>query len=68
MMFAESSSLAWFYEETFRWGQIATRNVLVSTFGDLQSTGQRALFFEYLGREGNKPALGTPNPIKTDTL
>ena len=22
-MFAESSSLAWFYEETFRWGQLA---------------------------------------------
>ena len=22
-MFAESSSLAWFYEETFRWGQMA---------------------------------------------
>ncbi|MBL3561122.1 hypothetical protein [Rhodovulum sulfidophilum] len=35
----------------------AARSVLVSTFGDLQSMGQRALFFEYLGREGNKPAL-----------
>lgn len=35
----------------------AARNVLVSTFGDLHSAGQRALFFEYLGREGNKPAL-----------
>lgn len=35
----------------------AARSVLVSTFGDLQSAGQRALFFEYLGREGNKPAL-----------
>ena len=35
----------------------AARSVLVTTFGDLQSAGQRALFFEYLGREGNKPAL-----------
>jgi len=35
----------------------AARSVLVSTFGDLQSAGQRALFFEYLGREGNTPAL-----------
>ncbi len=35
----------------------AARSVLLSTFGDLQSAGQRALFFEYLGREGNKPAL-----------
>lgn len=35
----------------------AARNLLASTFGDLQSAGQRALFFEYLGREGNKPAL-----------
>lgn len=35
----------------------AARSVLISTFGDLQSAGQRALFFEYLGREGNKPAL-----------
>ena len=35
----------------------AARSVLFSTFGDLQSAGQRALFFEYLGREGNKPAL-----------
>lgn len=36
----------------------AARSVLVSTFGDLQSAGQRALFFEYLGHEKNKPALG----------
>jgi len=35
----------------------AARSVLTSTFGDLQSAGQRALFFEYLGRDGNKPAL-----------
>tara|TARA_R110002049_G_scaffold309295_1_gene520415 strand:- start:176 stop:4549 length:4374 start_codon:yes stop_codon:yes gene_type:complete len=35
----------------------AARNVVFSTFGDLQSAGQRSLFFEYLGREGNKPAL-----------
>ena len=35
----------------------AARNVLVSTFGDLQNAGQRSLFFEYLGREGNEPAL-----------
>lgn len=35
----------------------AASNVLVSTFGDLQSAGQRALFLEYIGREGNKPAL-----------
>ena len=25
-MFAESSSLAWFYEETFRWGQLGPRS------------------------------------------
>jgi hypothetical protein len=35
----------------------AARCVLVSTFGNLQSAGQRALFFKYLGREGNKPSL-----------
>lgn len=35
----------------------AARNIMVSTFGDLQGGGQRALFFEYLGREGNKPSL-----------
>lgn len=35
----------------------AARSVLISTFGDLQSAGQKALFLEYLGREGNKPAL-----------
>ncbi|MGV1754050.1 hypothetical protein [Agrobacterium sp. CG674] len=35
----------------------ATKKVLISTFGDLHSAGQSALFFEYLGREGNKPAL-----------
>ncbi len=35
----------------------AARSLLVSTFDDLESAGQRALFFEYLGREGNKPAL-----------
>ncbi|SDX47613.1 hypothetical protein [Litoreibacter albidus] len=36
----------------------AAKHVLASTFGDLHSAGQKALFFEYLGREGNKPALG----------
>ncbi|WP_246301969.1 NACHT domain-containing protein [Mycoplana rhizolycopersici] len=35
----------------------AAKNVLVTTFGDLHSVGQRALFLEYLGREGHKPAL-----------
>ncbi|MDJ0627019.1 MAG: hypothetical protein QNJ44_02065 [Rhodobacter sp.] len=35
----------------------AAKSVLLSTFGDLHSAGQRALYFEYLGREGNKPAL-----------
>ena len=35
----------------------AARNVLVAPFGNLQYTSQRALFFEYLGREGNGPAL-----------
>jgi hypothetical protein len=35
----------------------AARSVLASTFGDLRSAVQKALFFEYLGREGNKPAL-----------
>ena len=45
----------------------AARSVLVSTFGDLQSTGQKALFFEYLGREGNKPALEEgSNPVRSE--
>jgi hypothetical protein len=35
----------------------ATKSVLASAFGDLGSSAQKALFFEYLGREGNKPAL-----------
>ncbi len=35
----------------------AAKNMLVLSFGDLRSIGQRALFLEYLGREGNKPAL-----------
>ena len=26
-MFAESSSLAWFYEETFRWGPLSTEGI-----------------------------------------
>jgi len=44
----------------------AARSVLVSTFGDLQSAGQRALFFEYLGREGNKPSLEEgSNPVRS---
>lgn len=43
----------------------AAKSVLVSTFGDLQSAGQKALFFEYLGREGNKPALEEgPAPVR----
>ncbi|AUQ68390.1 hypothetical protein [Phaeobacter inhibens] len=44
----------------------AARSVLVSTFGDLQSAGQRALFFEYLGREGNNPSLEEgSNPVRS---
>jgi hypothetical protein len=35
----------------------AAKSLLISTFADLQSAGQRALFVEYLGRERDKPVL-----------
>lgn len=35
----------------------AARSILALTFGDLHGVGLRALFFEFLGREGNKPAM-----------
>lgn len=45
----------------------AARGVFISTFGDLQSAGQRALFLEYLGREGNKPSLEEgSNSVRTE--
>lgn len=35
----------------------AARNILTKYFGDLAGTGPKVLFFEFMGREGNKPSL-----------
>ncbi len=35
----------------------AAKNILTGTFADLSEAGRKALFFEFMGREGNKPAL-----------
>ena len=35
----------------------AAGNILAQTFADLSGSGPKVLFFEFMGREGNKPAL-----------
>ncbi|MEM8917936.1 MAG: hypothetical protein AAGE37_03670 [Pseudomonadota bacterium] len=35
----------------------AAKNILSEVFAELKHAGQKVLFFEFMGREGNKPAL-----------
>ncbi len=59
---------AWFWlDSLMNVNSSAAKSVLASTFADLQSAGQRALFIEYLGRERNEPALAEgPNAVRAE--
>ena len=41
----------------------AAINILTLAFGDLLEVTQKVLFFEYMGREGNKPALDNDSSL-----